>query len=163
MPMLYRHLNALAPAAVPKAVFVEIWGRHESKSLRNQAMANELLNILQLLDANGIPAIAYKGPALAAAVYGDVALRDFGDLDILLRRQDVLPAKTLLQARGYVSQYDLKPAVEAAFLRSSMQYHLVVLHGASDVMVELHWKTDPDFPVEPTADPLANDIFTCSP
>lgn len=152
VPLLYRHLNALAPAAVPKAIFRELWGRYESNSRRNRAMANELLNILRMLDANGIPAVAYKGPALAAAVYGDLALREFGDLDILLRRQDVSPATTLLQSHGYVPKYDLKPAAEAAFLRSSKQYHLVAVHGTRSGMVELHWKTDVDFPVEPAAD-----------
>ena len=152
LPLLYRHLNALAPAAIPKAVFMELWGRHEGNARRNQAMAHELLNILQTLDANGIPAIAYKGPSLAAAVYGDLALREFGDLDILLRRQDVLPAKRLLQARGYVPEYELTPAVEAAFLRSSMQYHLVLVHRARAIMVELHWRTDADFAVESATD-----------
>ena len=152
LPLFYRHLNALAPAAIPKAIYIKLWGRYESTSRRNQAMAKELSDILQMLDANGIPAIAYKGPTLAAAIYGDPALREFGDLDILLRRQDVLPAKSLLQAHGYVPEYGLKPAGEAGFLRSSMQYHLVMVGGPGAVMVELHWKTDADFPVEPEAD-----------
>lgn len=152
LPLLYRHLNALAPAAIPKAIYIELWARYEITSRRNQAMARELLNILQMLDANGIPAIAYKGPSLAAAVYGDLALREFGDLDILLRLQDVLPAKRLLQSHGYVAEYELKPAVEAAFLHSSMQYHLVMGLGTRAILVELHWKTDADFPVEPGDD-----------
>jgi len=152
LPLLYRHLNALASAAIPKAVFMELWGRYESNARRNQAMAQELLNILQMLDANGIPAIAYKGPSLAATVYGDLALREFGDLDILLRRQDVVSAKGLLQARGYVLEYELKPAVEAAFLRSSMQYHLVLVDKPRAIMVELHWRTDADFAVESATD-----------
>lgn len=152
LPLLYLHLNRLSPGMVPKAVLADLWARHELNARRNQAMAKELLSILQILDAQGIAAIPYKGPTLAAAVYGDLALREFGDLDILLRLEDVLRAKTLLEADGYVPEYALKPAVEAAFLRSRMQYHLVVLHPARAVMVELHWKTDADFPVEPAQD-----------
>lgn len=152
LPLLYLQLNALAPAAVPKAIYMKLWAHYESTLRHNQGMARELLNILQMFDANGIPAIAYKGPALAAAVYGDLGLREFGDLDILLRPQDVLPAKRLLRAHGYIPEYDLKPAVEAAFLRSSMQYHLVLVDKARAVMIELHWKTDPDFAVEATTD-----------
>lgn len=147
LPLLYRHLNALPAGALPKDVLVELWGRHEATSRRNHARVIELLQILQLFDANGIPAIPYKGPALAVSVYGDVALREFGDLDILLRRADVLRAKALLLARDYQPAYPLEPAVEAAFLRSRAQYHLVVVHERRG-MVELHWKTDPDFPVE---------------
>ena len=33
--------------------------------------------------------IVYKGPALATALYGNVALRTFGDLDLLIREKDI--------------------------------------------------------------------------
>jgi putative nucleotidyltransferase-like protein len=147
VPLLARHLLALPDGILPKELLVELWGRHESAARRKRAMARELAQMLELFDANGIEAIPYKGPALAESVYGDVALREFGDLDILLRPRDVLRAKALLQARGYVPEYPLEPAVEAAFLRSSAQYHLVMVHEERG-MVELHWKTDPDFQVE---------------
>jgi len=152
LPLLYRHLDALATAQVPKPVFVELWAHHERVVRRNQAMARELVCVLRTLDEHGIPAIPFKGPALAAAVYGDLALREFGDLDILVRPEDVLPAKRLLQTRGYVPEYDLKPAVEAALLRSGTYYHLVMVQAGSEIPVELHWKTDVDFPVEPQSD-----------
>jgi hypothetical protein len=150
LPLLYRHLEAMS-AAVPREIFVQLWGHHETNARRNRALAGELSKILELLDANGIPALPYKGPALAVAAYGDLALREFGDLDILLRPQDVLPAKALLQAQGYVPEYGLRPAAEAALLRSSLIYHLVVTHPARAVMVELHWRTDADYPVEAVA------------
>ena len=151
-PLLYRHLNAVAAARVPKAIFAALWAWYECTGRRNQAMKEELLKILRLFRSSGVPAIPYKGPALAQSVYGDLALREFGDLDILLRRRDVLPAKVLLQAQGYRPKYALKPALEAQFLRSTRHYHLVLVHGLSGVMLELHWMTDPDYPVESTAD-----------
>jgi hypothetical protein len=152
-PLLYRHVSALAPAAVPRPVFVELWAHYEGNARRNQALANALLDTLRILDAHGIPALPYKGPALAAAVYGDVALRECGDLDILVRREDVLRARRALQEHGYAPRYDLKPAVEQAFLRSRIQYHLQMDHAARGIMLEIHWKTDLDFPVERADDP----------
>ena len=152
LPLLYRHFNMLGPEAVPKAIFAQLWARYESNRRRNQAMARALIDVLHTLDEGGIPAIAYKGPALASSVYGDLGLREFSDLDILLRPRDVLCAKRLLQARGDVPEYDLKPPMEAALLRSRLNCHLVVFHGVNHVMVELHWKTDADFPVEPKDD-----------
>lgn len=151
-PLLYRHLNMLGPAAIPRAMFAELWANYESNARRNQAMARALLDVLRRLNKCGIAAIPYKGPSLAEDVYGDLALREFGDLDILLRPRDVLPAQRVLQAHGYVLEYDLKPEVEAAFLRSHLNYHLVLFHDVGPVMVELHWKTDADFPVEPRDD-----------
>ena len=152
LPLLYRHLDALAATALPRDIIAALWAHYEGNARRNRAMADELLFVLRTLDAHGIPAIAFKGPALAAAVYGDLALREFGDLDILLRLKDVLPAGRLLQEHGYVLEYDLKPDVEAAFLRSRLNYHLVLMHAHRPVTLELHWKTDTDFPVEPVAD-----------
>ena len=148
LPLVHRHLDAIASMSVPRSVRVELWGRHEATARRNGARTRELLRILEGLDSQGIAAIPYKGPALAASVYGDVALREFGDLDIVVRARDVMHAKAHLEAQAYVCAYPLAPAIEAAFLRSSAQYHLVLLNKERDTMVELHWKTDPDFPVE---------------
>ena len=152
LPLAYAHLEAIAPEMMPRPVRVELWGRHEARTRRNHAMARELLRVLEALDACGIPAIPYKGPCLAASVYGDVALREFGDLDIVVRRDDVLRAKTMLETEGYLAEYPLAPAVEHAFLHSAAQYHLVLRNRERDTMVELHWKTDPDFPVESLED-----------
>jgi hypothetical protein len=147
LPLLHRHLSEAAARIVPRAVAVELWGRHEATARRNRAMTQELFSILATLDAIGITALPYKGPALAFSLYGDVALREFGDLDILIRARDVLRAKAALQARGYVADYPLAADAETAFLRAPSQYHLV-LTGPGDTLVELHWKTDPEFPVE---------------
>lgn len=151
LPLLYRHLNAVAAAALPRDILIPLLGHYESNARRNRAMADELLVVLRTLDAHGIPAIPFKGPALAAAVYGDLALREFSDLDILLRVDDVLAASRLLQQHGYIHEYDLTPDAEAALVRSSLQYHLIFDHASRPVKLELHWKTDADFPVEPVA------------
>jgi hypothetical protein len=151
-PLLYRHLNALAPAALPKQVLVQLWVWYERTSRHNRSMAQELLRILRLFDSNGIAAIPYKGPALAASLYGDLSLREFGDLDLLLRPRDIAPAKALLLAQGYRAEYCLQPALEAALLRSKAHYHFALVHDSSGLMVELHWMTDIDFPVEPVAE-----------
>lgn len=148
MPLAHEHLEAAARELVPKPVRVDLWTWRERTARRNAAMAGELLEILAAFEAAGIEAIPYKGPALAQSLYGDVGLRQFGDLDILLRRADVPRAKACLLARGYAVQYALAPAAEDAFLRSRAQYHLSLVHDARSIMVELHWKTDPDTAVE---------------
>ena len=147
LPLVYRHVDTAAAEIVPRPVLVELWGRHERTAQRNRAMTRQLLEILAALEAAGVPAIPYKGPALAFSVYGDVAMREYGDLDILVRAKDLLRGKAVLQAQGYSPEYPLEPAVESAFLRAPSQHHMV-LACADRAPVELHWKTDPDFPVE---------------
>lgn len=67
-------------------------------NLRAQAL---LLRLQQLMDANGIRLIPIKGPALAVWAYGDVAQRQFEDLDFIVRRDDLLRAVELLERDGW--------------------------------------------------------------
>lgn len=131
---------------------MELWRRYETNARENLARTRELLRVLGLFDAQGIPALPYKGPALAQILYGDIALREFEDLDILVRATDLRRAKAVLEAEGYRPDYPLEPAVEAAFRRSRAQYHRVLIHPDTGVKFELHWKTDPGFPVEASHD-----------
>lgn len=133
---------------MPRDVFVELWASHERRAERNRRMARELLRIVDSFEASGILALPYKGPALAASVYGDIALREFADLDILLRRRDVERAMALLRDQGYEPDDPLSPAARAAVLDARSHYHLSLFNAAISVMVELHWKTDAHFPVE---------------
>jgi hypothetical protein len=147
-PLLHRHLGAMDAGRVPRPVLVELWADAEAIARRNRALQAELVRIAALLDARSVPALPYKGPTLALAAYGDLALREFGDLDILVARDDLLAARDALCAAGYVEEYPLQPQVLAAFIASGAQYHLVLRSPALGHLVELHWKTDTDFPVE---------------
>jgi hypothetical protein len=149
--LLFFHLDALpptSPATLPAAQFTRLWAFYEAARHRNAAMTLELLRVIDLLEANGIPALPYKGPALADALYGDVALRDFGDLDIVLRRDDIRAARALLERHGYRPEYPLSPAMDDALLDSPAQYHYALVHEKSHLLLELHWKTDALYPVE---------------
>jgi hypothetical protein len=151
LPLLYRAWSGNEGAALPRQAFVDLWAAQQMLVRRNAAMAAALVDLLAALDAAGLPALPYKGPVLAEALYGDVAMRAFGDLDLLIRPRDLRAAKDLLKARGFEPEYDLGPAQEAAFLRASAQYHLVLRHADSGLLVELHWRTDPDAAVEGVA------------
>lgn len=147
-PIVFRRLNALGREVLPRAAFIDLWARYERNAVRNKVQTTALLDVLELFESNAIEALPFKGPALAAAVYRDVALREFVDLDILVRQRDVLPAKRLLEKRGYVSGDHLTTAAERAMLDSFLYRHLVMVEPRTGVMLELHWKTDADFPVE---------------
>lgn len=146
-PLLHRHLGGEFAGSLPRATLVELWGAAEAIARRNRAMARELARVVRVLDARGVPSIPYKGPTLALAAFGELGLREFSDLDILVPRADLLTAKEALIEAGYSPEPALPPHVEAAFIDTDAQYHLALRSGAG-VMVELHWKTDPECPVE---------------
>ena len=61
--------------------------RRQDKANAHRALwlTLELLNIHRHLQARGLEVLPYKGPVLAEALYGNVALRQFSDLDLLVR------------------------------------------------------------------------------
>ncbi len=63
--------------------------------------ASELTNLKVAFRDAGIPAIALKGPALAAALYPDPALRPCSDLDFLVQPDHLDDALRMLAALGY--------------------------------------------------------------
>ncbi len=67
--------------------------------------------------------------------YGDLSLRQFGDLDILIHKRDLLRAKELLISQGY--QLKLTDAQEAAHIYSYCTLPFVRTNGK--ILVELHW------------------------
>ena len=82
-PIVYRSLSAF-PHAAPDPVLKQLRKDYERNAQKSLWLTYELIRILDCLESHGIPAIPYKGPVLAKAVYGDIALRRFSDLDILI-------------------------------------------------------------------------------
>ena len=102
-PVLHRSLTTAGADAVPEAILKDLADHCRGNVIRSLLMTAELLKLLELFDAHGIQAIPFKGPVLAASAYGDVALREFCDLDILIRKRDLRRTRNLLVAQGYKS------------------------------------------------------------
>jgi len=138
LPLLCHNLNRVCANAVPAGALHEMQAHFRANSTRNLSLAAELIKILQLLEANGICSLAFKGPALALSAYGNLALRQFGDLDVLVRERDFPAAKDLFLAAGYRPWKDLTPQEEALHLRSNHAFTLV--RPKDSVRLDLHWR-----------------------
>ena len=86
---------------MPKPILEELREHFYANAGRNLFLAKELIKLLHLLESHEIPAIAYKGPMLAVSVYGNLAFRQFGDLDILVQERDYETARHLLMSQGF--------------------------------------------------------------
>jgi hypothetical protein len=89
-----------------------------------ESLGAALETLLQDFAEQGIEVLPLKGPALALALYGDAALRQSNDIDLLVRRDDFSNAEALLLGRGFdtlgaASEHDRR------FLRGEL---LVELH-----------------------------------
>jgi len=130
---LQRHFWPQIPAEVRE--YLTQAAQHAQR--RNLALTAELLKILRTLRGAGVPAIPFKGPVLAAAAYGNAALRTFGDLDILVHEQDLTAAGEALVAQGYVPKFTFTSQQERAYRKAECA--LQFRHATRDVVVELHW------------------------
>jgi Uncharacterised nucleotidyltransferase len=150
MPLLFWHLADAPPELVPATVLARLRERFHHNAQRNLFLTAKLIKLLNLLKAHELPAIPYKGLVLAASSYGNLALREFVDLDILVHKRDVPRAKELLSAAGYQPQFRLTRAQEAAFLRYNCEHAFV--HEDDRSMVDLHWAITErffSFPLDP--------------
>jgi len=140
LPLLYRGLED-AGASVPLAHRERLRGRYRDNATRNTLLAGELARIARLFEAEDIPLLAYKGPALAMQVYGGLALRRFIDLDVIVRRRDVARAGELLLSLGFVKPSGLTASQERFLLR--WQHNLAYTGDGGRMIVELHWEVSP--------------------
>lgn len=70
-------------------------------AVKNEFLKQELIRILTLFQDLGIEVIPYKGPVLAEELYGDIVQRQFDDLDLFVRREDLDRAESALRRGGY--------------------------------------------------------------
>ena len=99
----YQNLHTICWEALPEAARQELSHFYSANSAKNRFLAGELLHILQLFEVGKILALPFRGPLLAAVYYGDLALREFTDLDILVRERDYPKAREILANQGYRS------------------------------------------------------------
>lgn len=155
MPLLHHSLKSIE-AQVPRSILMNLQVCHRMNGLHNVSQTQELLKVLAQLKAAGIDAIAFKGSALAASAYGNIALRQFNDLDILVKQQDFGQAKAVLVAAGYQSP---APTGELLQFQRYLQISLVnrtpdatlfnqkfqhsLLHSNPERSIDLHWGIPP--------------------
>jgi hypothetical protein len=137
--LLYRSLQAVGPHSVPPAVIERLHNIFVTNAQHNLYLTRALLKILDSCEAEQVSASPYKGPMLAATAYGNLSLRQFCDLDLLVREQDILKVMELLSANGYRLVPQLSGPEEAAHLLAHKKDFRFVSHD-DRVVVELHWR-----------------------
>jgi hypothetical protein len=141
LPLLYNHLNTTCRDLVPNSIFTRLKEEYLTNSRCNLYLMRELIRTLDLLRVNGIEALAFKGPVLAAMLYGDLSLRQAGDLDILIHKNDFYRTKGLLESLGY----GMKPQLTHSQQSSHLRFHCEIqfVHDDQVSVVDLHWGLTP--------------------
>ena len=134
IPLVYVQLSREGVNFIPKV-------HYQENHARNVILTEELCRLIRLFGDAGIETIPYKGPTLALFAYGDIALRRFVDLDIIVRKSDVSRARDLLFAEGYSLSKSLTAAQQDLLLRT--QHNLQFARDERRLLLELHWEVAP--------------------
>lgn len=136
VPLVYVQLQSHAADLVPHGRMAQFKHGYQENVARNLVLTSELATLVRAFRDAGIESIPYKGPLLALLAYGDLALRRFVDLDIIVKKEDVYRARDVLTEAGY------KPVVDfdqhSALLRT--QHNIQFKRDSGRVIVELHWE-----------------------
>lgn len=141
IPLLHKHLHLLAADVTP----IPIRSRLKLQSVSNLQnvlhLVGKQLKIQALFRDNKIPFAIFKGSVLAQMAYGEMSLRQAGDIDVLISRADFQRARRLLESLGY----QIAPALTDAQLNSHLASHCEIQFVRDDwfTVVDLHWALAP--------------------
>src|SRR4029079_18015131 len=97
----YTRLTEPGAGLVPEQVLAQLAIEFRRNTVRNLYLTGELARILKMFADQAIPALPFKGPLLAQQAYGNLGLRVFQDLDLLIRPRDVARTLAMLASEGY--------------------------------------------------------------
>ena len=159
LPLLYLQLNEHAAALVPEHHLKKLRQHFLENAARNTILSAELCRLITLFSKSQIETISYKGPTLALFAYDNLALRRFVDLDVIVKKSDVLKAREILLAEGYTPTKSLSLNQQELLLRT--QHNMQFSRDNRRLIIELHWEVAPHlFATSVIPDKFWQDVMT---
>jgi hypothetical protein len=137
-PLLYRRIIDSSTDTIPESALDTLRSLYHANSIGNYLIFREMMRIITLFRNEKIPVIPLKGPLLAHLAYGDIALRIFCDIDLLVPKPHLVKARDLLFSSGYSLAAPMDETADALHRKSGFEYELVSNDGAFHL--ELRWE-----------------------
>ena len=146
VPLLQQHLfNITADLKTAAPIPTSVLSRLKLQSVSNLSNILHLLGkqliVHQLLNENDIPVAIFKGSILSHTAYGDISLRQAGDIDILISPKHFDRTRELLESFGY----EMFPKLTNTQLASHLNSHCEIQFMRDDwlTVIDLHWALAP--------------------
>jgi len=136
MPLLSQNLNALAADLAPVSLLTQLCDYAMRIRVRNDRAYAQLARLLDKLEAAGIDAVPFKGIALQQTAYERLPLREFADIDLMIRRKQFMKAAEVLQGERYCLAGRQRPKALSVLLRNGDAAEFD--DGADGMAVDLH-------------------------
>jgi hypothetical protein len=136
-PFLYAALQASGSAEIPEEVIAELRHHTVATAARSLAQTAEICRLFRAFTDAGVRVLALKGVVLSAQLYGDSALRNARDIDLLVDPDQFARVDAALVEAGYRCSND------ALSLRQNASYRhwikdVEYIHVRDGTAVELH-------------------------
>jgi len=143
MPLLYRNFDKTGSHCVSASILDRLRNHFYLNARHNALLTEELNRLVNLFEEHGIAVIPFKGPALAEELYGDISCREISDLDVLVKREDVLRGMDLMASLGYSPQSKFTKDQMVAYLAAHNEISFA--NEEKKVIVELQWEIAPRY------------------
>ena len=141
LPLLHKHLTSAAADIIPAHFLSRLKRESVANSQNVLHLIGKQLRVYKLFKEHDIPVALFKGPLLAQMAYGEISLRQAGDIDVLISRRHFDQAKTLLESLGYEMSPRLTPTQLASHLSNHCE--LQFIRDEWFTVVDLHWNLAP--------------------
>ena len=135
LPLVYKGLKN---ESIPQVIKEHFQSQNLSIAKNNLLLSAELCMISRELQKNNIQYKAFKGPLLSLQTLEDVTQRQYLDLDILVRKEQVYQTAKLLLQYGYQPMNTIEFLKNEAKLCKEKNYEF--FHSKKLIKIELHWK-----------------------
>lgn len=136
-PLVYRSLRAVCWDRIPATVREQWQEAHQLLMGKSLFFAGELLRVTDAFASAGARVAVLKGAVIAQMAYGDFALREYSDIDLLVAEADVPRAIEMIERLGYSRFWKHDSLRTVDFLRHMGEYKLTSDFGAE---IDLHWR-----------------------
>lgn len=136
--LVYKTLKKHFQNETPPGFLETMGNKFLKNTARNLSLSASLIKLLNLFQQNNIEVIPFKGPVQAQLLYGDIGMRPFSDLDLLVKKADALAARSLLCENGFSQRAVIPENQTAYFLKKENFFQFADPDGKIDI--DLHWE-----------------------
>ena len=139
--LLARGIASCAPSGMPSATRLHLKELANVRGGMALMLSRETVVLNSAMQQAGISSAVMKGSPLSWILHGDLAVRDPGDIDLLIPASQVDAAASVMQGMEYSSQF--RPLLQSSrqserLMRVTNQ--MPFFHATTGVWVELHWR-----------------------
>ena len=141
LPIVYKNLQFIYKQTQKKELqdLIDILKPHYLNiSKKNILLSSELIYLSKILNKNNIKFISFKGPTLSKIAYGDITIRQYSDLDILIQKKDFIYIANVLISKGFKPLYPIDTFIDNKVM-FEMNNDCPFYDSKRGISIEVHW------------------------